>query len=162
MSKQAQPAAKSILLTRPTNAFNGVYVAVRQRNGLLFAAALMAVAAEFLPILLSNIPYSLTLTLGTHITCTYASLVILAAMVLVLAMSMCVRWPHMPVDPRTIAGAAYYVADSAMLRDLAGCGLSMLDQRERDRRVAEMDRCYFYGRVVSSSGRPRMVVDDPG
>ncbi len=159
MEKQAQNAAKSILLTRPTSAFYGVYAGARQRSTLLLVTALMALASEFLPILLSNIPYTLTQTLETHDVCTYISLAIMAAMVLILAVSLFVRWPHMPVDPRTVAGAAYYVADSAMLRDVAGCNLSTLDRRQRDKHITDLERSYFYGRVVSPSGQTRMVVD---
>jgi len=159
MSKRLQPAANSILLTRPTNAFSGIYAAARQRNLLFLATALMAVAAELLPILLANVPFALTLTLATAEACTRAALAVLAAMVLLLVASLFVRWPHMPVDPRTVAGAAYYVAGSGMLRELAGRGLSTLERRERDRLVEEMGRRYVYQRVKSSSGRSRVVVD---
>ncbi len=160
MEKRTQSAEKSILLTQPTNAFYGVYTAVRQCNVLLFVTAFTTVASEFLPILLSNIPYALTQTEETHVVCTYVSLAIMAVMVLVLAVSMFIRWPHMPVDPRTLAGAAYYVADSAtLLRDVIDCGPLTLDRRQRAKHLADLDRRYFYGRVVSPSGRTRMAID---
>ncbi|KAK3370609.1 hypothetical protein B0H63DRAFT_403175 [Podospora didyma] len=157
------PAAdKSVLLSmRPTNAFYGVYAAARQRNVLLLASAIMAVSSEMLPIVLSNIPYTLTQTLDTHNVCTYISLAIMAAMVLMLAASMFVRWPHMPVDPCTVAGALYYVADSAsLMQDVRGCSLSTMDRRTRDKLIQDLDRKYSYGRVMGSSGRMRMAVDN--
>jgi fluoride exporter len=162
MNKQAQPAEKSVLLTRPTNAFYGVYVAAKQRDMLQFITALVAILSEFLPILLSNIPYTLTQTLETHNACTYGSLIIMAAMVLLLAGSAFVRWPHLPVDPRTIAGAVYYVADSAMLRDMSGCGISTMERHERDQYLTGLGRSYFYGRVFDTSVHTRMVIDSVG
>jgi hypothetical protein len=133
---------------------------MRQGNVLLFAAAVVGVFSEFLPVLLANIPFTLTQTLTTHNICTYISLAIIAAMLLVLAVSMFVRWPHMPVDPRTVAGAAYYIADSTtMLRDFAGYRLSAMDRKQRDRYIDSLNRRYFYGRLVGSLGQTRMVVD---
>jgi len=157
MAKEPQPASRSILLTRPTNAFSGVWAAAQRRSPLLFATALTAVAAELMPVLLANVPFSLTQTYMANVACTHASLAVLGSMVLILTASMFVRWPHMPVDPRSVAGAAYYVADSDMLRDVAG--LSTVRRGEAEKRVAELGRRYFYGRVVGSSGRTRMVVD---
>ena len=157
MAKEPQPASRSILLPWPTNAVSGVWAAARRRSPLLLATALTAVAAELLPVLLANVPFTLTQTYLANVACTHASLAVLGAMVLVLAASLLARWPHMPVDPRSVAGAAYYVADSDMLRDMAG--LSTARRGEAERRVAELGRRYFYGRVVGSSGRARMVVD---
>ena len=71
---------------------------------------------------------------------------VLSAMLAVLGWSLVVRWPHMPVDPRSIAGAAYYVAES---REIMLGGVH----------TAEDGRRYFYGRVVGEGGRPRMIVD---
>ncbi|KAK5657249.1 hypothetical protein OQA88_3308 [Cercophora sp. LCS_1] len=98
-------------LIPPTNAFSGIYNAVKNRQWLLLAAGVMAVLAELLPVLLANIPYALTQTFGTHTTCTYLALVILGAMVMVLGGSLLVKWPDLPVDPRTLAGAAFYALD---------------------------------------------------
>lgn len=171
MSKGPQPAATSVLLTRPTNAFYGLYRAsafsvnaARHRGShhpLLLMAALMAVLSEFLPVLLSNVPYALTQTLASHTACTAASLAILGAMILVLGASFRVQWPHMPVDPRSLAGAAYYVADSlVLLRDLKRYGGLSMDERQlRDEEIAGMHRDYYYARVVGTEGRGRMVVD---
>lgn len=57
-------------------------------------------------------------------------------MVLVIVVSFFVEWPHMPVDPSTIAGAMYYVCDSPILDKLEG--LSTLNRKERDHKVKEL------------------------
>lgn len=142
---------KPISWVSPTNALSGVYVAVRRRDGILLAAGLMSLAAELLPVFLANIPYALTLTYDTHRVCTFLSLAILGVMVLVLVATLFVRWPFMPVDPRTLAGAMYYVADSdVLMRDLAeGNGVVLASSESK----------YFYARVVGSDGQARMAVD---
>ncbi|KAK1973837.1 hypothetical protein LZ30DRAFT_454804 [Colletotrichum cereale] len=66
MDRHAQQPESSILLTRPTNSFYGVYAAILEGDVVLMFAAFMAILAEFLPILLTNIPYNLTQTLVTH------------------------------------------------------------------------------------------------
>ncbi|GKT85830.1 hypothetical protein Ct61P_03680 [Colletotrichum tofieldiae] len=146
----------SILLTRPTNSFYGIYAAILEGNIVLMLAAFMAILAEFLPILLTNIPYNLTQTLATHNICALTSVSILALMVTTLVASLFIKWPDMPVDPRSIAGAMYYINESRMLEDFEG--LSKLSSNEREKKVKELGRRYFYGAVSGKDGR-RMGVE---
>ncbi|KAK4450486.1 hypothetical protein QBC34DRAFT_493767 [Podospora aff. communis PSN243] len=152
----AKKTREAIDYRPPTNAFSGMLEGIRQRDILLFVAAFMAAVADvFLPMLLSNIPYSLTQTVKTHRYCSNAALAVLGSMVVVLVGSMAfVRWPHMPVDPRTVAGMAYYVADSEELRGEVMARVSGED--------GGTGKGYFYGRVVGSNGRARMVIDSVG
>ena len=126
---------------------------------LLLVTAILAVVSELLPVFLSNIPFQLTQTHMTHVVCTHLTLAILVTMVLVLAVSMFVRWPHMPVDPCSVAGAAYYVADSAMLSEMTGCGLATKHPGQLRGHFRGLGQCYFYGLIDAASGRARMVVD---
>ncbi|GKT52462.1 uncharacterized protein ColSpa_12643 [Colletotrichum spaethianum] len=146
----------SILLTRPTNSFYGIYAAILEGNAVLMLAAFMAILAEFLPILLTNIPYNLTQTLPTHNICAVTSISILALMVTTLVASLFIKWPDMPVDPRSIAGAMYYINESRMLEDFEG--LSELNSKEREKKVKELGRRYFYGTISGQNGR-RMGVE---
>ncbi|KAJ0165913.1 hypothetical protein CTA2_9484 [Colletotrichum tanaceti] len=157
MGRRSQQPESSILITRPTNSFYGLYAAVVEGDVVLLLAAFMAVLAEFLPILLTNIPYNLTQTLVTHTVCALASASILALMIAALVASLFVRWPAMPVDPRSIAGALYYVDESRMLDDFEG--FSRLGSEERARRVRELGRRYFYGAITGKRGRRRMGVE---
>jgi hypothetical protein len=173
--------SKSILLSRPTNTFSSAWAAISQSqisssscsqarekgDWLLLLSAIMAVLAELLPVVLANIPYSLTQTLTTHNVCTYISLGILGSMIAVLGASLFARWPHMPVDPRTLAGAMYYVADSELLlNDVAEAAGQTTATRgtlaEMEQRLIKMDRRYYYERVLGSNGKSRMVVDAVG
>ncbi|OAA62070.1 hypothetical protein SPI_04929 [Niveomyces insectorum RCEF 264] len=90
---------------------------------ILGAVALMTLLAEFLPALLANVPYSVTQTRPAAVVCARLVAAILVLMLAVLAASFVVcrggggggddaRWPALPADPRTIAGAMYYVTDS--------------------------------------------------
>ena len=152
-SAPARRTVQAILATPTTNPFSGACAALAQNQPLLFCAACMAVLAELLPVLLANIPYALTQTLLTHTVCTYLALGVLGAMVLVLGGTVVlVRWPDVPLDPRTVAGAVYYVAGSeGLVREVVAA-------RGGGR---EMDGRYFYGgeRVDEAGGRGRVVVD---
>jgi hypothetical protein len=85
---------------------------------------------------------------------------ILAAMLLAVGGSFLIRWPHMPVDPRTIAGAMFYVCDSWMLDSLEG--LSSLSKDERDKALKHMGLRYEFGQLTGTSGRDRVGIDDMG
>ncbi|KAF0320372.1 hypothetical protein GQ607_012468 [Colletotrichum asianum] len=156
MGRRSQPPEKSILLTRPTNGFYGLYAAILEGNIILMLAAFMSILAEFLPILFANVPYNLTQTLKSHNVCATISLTILALMLASMVASLCIKWPELPVDPRSIAGALYYVAESRMLEDFEG--ISKLDSEEREKRVKELGRRYFYGGLTGSNGK-RMGVE---
>jgi len=131
--------------------------AVRQRQVFLIMVAGTAVLAEFMPILLGNVPFRVTQTWTASQTCTWMAVGILSLMWLVVVGSFFIRWPHLPVDPSTIAGAMYYVCDSWMLESLEG--LSMLDKEERDQRVAGLGLKFRFGDMVGVSGRRRIGVD---
>lgn len=146
-----------MIISPPLNAFSGVVSAVKQRHAFLTTAACTAVLSEFLPILLGNVPFRVTQTWVASRACTWMAVGILGLMWLVVAASFRVGWPHMPVDPSTIAGAMYYVCDSWMLWSLEGS--SVLEEKERDRRIAEMGLRFQFGNIVGLSGRRRIGVD---
>ncbi|KAF4834957.1 hypothetical protein CGCTS75_v002884 [Colletotrichum tropicale] len=156
MGRRSQPPEKSILLTRPTNGFYGLYAAILEGNVILMLAAFMSILAEFLPILFANVPYNLTQTLKSHNVCATISLTILALMLASMVASLFIKWPELPVDPRSIAGALYYVAESRMLEDFEG--LSKLDSEEREKKVKQLGRRYFYGGLTGSNSK-RMGVE---
>ncbi|KAK1834625.1 hypothetical protein QBC39DRAFT_431645 [Podospora conica] len=139
--------ARALLATPTTNPFSGAFAALARREPLLLAAAVLAVLAELLPVLLANVPYALTQTLGTHTACTYLAVAVMAAMVLVLGGTVVGgRWPDVPVDPRTVGGAAYYVA--------GGSGRLMGEVVAARGEGREVEGRFFYG-----GERGRMVVD---
>ncbi|KAK3363136.1 hypothetical protein B0T25DRAFT_31414 [Lasiosphaeria hispida] len=157
MATHTQPAARSILISFSTNPFSGIYTAVKQRHAFFFATSLAAIQSEFLPVLLSNIPFSLSQTGTTATVCTAMSGLFLSVHTAVLVASFFIRYPPMPVDPRSIAGAMYYVSQSHMLTSDFD-GVSQLDAEDRDRRIKESGRRYFYGVLVGGTWR-RMGVD---
>lgn len=164
VSKHALPAQRSVLISPPTNALYGIWSAFRQRNlffGLLALATLLAELS--LPVTLSNVPFSRLETWQTQIVCAWLSIATLGFMLLVVAASFLVRWPHMPVDPRTVAGAMYYVCDSWMLESMEGMATST--KAERDARMRHLKQNYMYGNREGVSGKSRLgvdVVDDRG
>ncbi len=156
MAHRPRSAADSILMPRPTNPFYGICVAVGKKHVFWIVTSLMAILSEFLPILLSNVPFSLGSTDKSATVCALMSAVILGLMILTMAYSAFVRWPPMPVSPQTIAGALYYVSQSQMLDDFSG--ISQLDEKEKERRIRELGGRYYYGALMGGSRR-RLGVD---
>ncbi|XXG96339.1 hypothetical protein Hte_002621 [Hypoxylon texense] len=157
LAKSPQHARRSILLAPPTNAFSGLWSSVRRRHGFLAVVAVTSILSEFLTIFLGNIPFRVTQTYLVHNICTWAAVGILCIMILVVAGSFFVTWPHMPVDPSTVAGAMYYVCDSWMLARFEG--LSTMKRKDRDWRVNEMGLKYEFGEIRGASGVVRIGVD---
>ncbi|KAK7747290.1 hypothetical protein SLS53_001543 [Cytospora paraplurivora] len=159
LSSKMLPAERSILLSPPTNAFYGIYSAVRQRNLFLGVVSFTTILGELcLPVTLSLVPFSLLETYKTQLVCAWLSISILCLMILVLVSSFFIKWPHMPVDPRTVAGAMFYVCDSWMLETLQG--MSTMGKKDRDLDVKYLRLRYGYGRIKgAASQEERMGVD---
>ncbi|KAK3687687.1 hypothetical protein B0T22DRAFT_380006 [Podospora appendiculata] len=157
LSRAPQSAQRSVLLSPPTSALMGARSAIEQRNLPLVVVAFMAILSDFMPMLLNNVPLRMTQAWMTHLVCTWLAVAMLGVMWLVVVGSFFVTWPHMPVDPRTIAGAMFYVCDSRMV--LCYEGLGVLGKKERDGRVDEMGLKFQFGDIVGLSGRKRIGVD---
>lgn len=158
LSKYRLTAERSILLSPPTNAFYGMHSAFRQRSIFLGAVSFTTILAElFLPVTLSHVPFSHLDTYVTQLVCAWLSITILALMILVIFYSFFIQWPHMPVDPRTIAGAMFYVCDSGMLGTLEG--ISTRGKEERDTLLRSQRLRYEFVSVEGVSGKERMCVD---
>lgn len=157
MSHGPQSASNSVLLTRPTNPFSGFWSAVKHRQIFPGLVAVMAIFSEFMPILLANIPYSLSQVRISHDICARISVGILALMAITIIISFLIRWPDMPVDPRSIAGAMYYVSESNMVDHFSG--MAAMDGDERKQRIKELGGTYLYGELTTRSGERRPAVE---
>lgn len=116
--------------TPPTNVLSGAWLALfpgpgpgpgrrrrprdrdRDRDAYLGAVATAGIFAELLPLLLSNVPFEFDLDSAG--ICTWMSVAILCVLMVAVVASFLVRWPHMPVDPSTVAGAMYYASDPTL------------------------------------------------
>ncbi|KAK0648063.1 hypothetical protein B0T16DRAFT_326646 [Cercophora newfieldiana] len=154
MYKVPQPARSSVSVVRETDALSAAYGAMQRKEWMLLLVQGMAILGEGLPVVLSNVPYTLTQTRKTHDVCMGLSVGIMSGMVLLLMGGMWTRWPHMPVDPRTLGGCVWYVADSGALVEEVSARV-----REGSNELEKLEGEYFYGRVAGSDGRKRMVVD---
>lgn len=159
-----QPARTSILLSPPMNVFVGLYRSVVPVFHLpSFSIAMACLLAKFTPILFSNIPFRNTVTWTMHEASTWMAVAILSYMVVVLLCSLLwfgrtSRNVYMPVRPDTIMGCLYYLCESNMVKDFEGLGL--MNARERDKLVNEMDRRYVFGDMTGEgTGAHRVRVD---
>ncbi|KAF4497843.1 hypothetical protein FAGAP_6010 [Fusarium agapanthi] len=157
MSHGPQSASNSVLLTRPTNPFSGFWSAIKHGQIFPGLVALMAIFSEFMPILLANIPYSLSQVRVSHDICARLSVGILALMAITILLSFIVRWPDIPVDPRSIAGAMYYVSESNMVDHFSG--MADMDGEERKQRIRELGGTYLYGKLTTRTGEKRPAVE---
>ncbi|KAK1767228.1 hypothetical protein QBC33DRAFT_619924 [Phialemonium atrogriseum] len=108
------PPQQALHLPRPTNPISAITSSTlrllrhRHHRPQLFplATATAALLAEFLPALLSNVPYSPSQTLRSHDACAALSAATLVCLAWCLVASLLPprvggqRWPRMPVDPR--------------------------------------------------------------
>ncbi|KAI9166370.1 hypothetical protein HJFPF1_02470 [Paramyrothecium foliicola] len=96
----------------PTNMFSGLYRSLLPASrDLYFAAvALTAILSEFLPALLSNMPYKVIHTWLTHTVCTWMTMGIISLMIVLIAASFFIDWPCPPLSPSTMIGAMCYVS----------------------------------------------------
>ncbi|KAK4457627.1 hypothetical protein QBC42DRAFT_300979 [Cladorrhinum samala] len=157
LSQSPRAAQDSIILSPPMNAFSGIWGAIKRRHFFLIVVASIAILTEFMPVLLSNVPFRVTQTWLTSRVCNWLAVGILCVMWLAVVGSFFVSWPHMPVDPSTIGGAMYYVCDSWMLWSLEG--FSMLNREGRDRKVAQLGFKVHFGNIAGLDGRRRVGVD---
>ncbi|ENH68839.1 hypothetical protein FOC1_g10014629 [Fusarium oxysporum f. sp. cubense race 1] len=137
-------------------AVSGFFVALRIRDPLLFFTAFTTLLAQFLPILLANVPYSLTQTSEAHEICSRLSIGILLIMVVAMLSSLLVKWPDLPVDPRSLAGALWYVADAPWVRGLEG--VAAMSARKRKDAVQGLGGSWTYGPIHTPMG-DRMCIE---
>ncbi|KAJ3526034.1 hypothetical protein NM208_g11377 [Fusarium decemcellulare] len=156
MAESPQVPTRSVLMTPATNPFSGLFVALRVRDPLLFATAFASILSEFLPILLANVPYSLTQTKEAHQICARTCAGLLLVMVILLFSSLFVRWPDLPVDPRSLAGAMWYVAESPWIRGLEG--VAAMGSAQRKRTVQGLGGRWTYGPIHTPQGE-RMTIE---
>ena len=69
-----------------------------------------------------------------------------------------VRWPYLPVEPKTVPGRAYYLCDSEMLRELGG---TAFDRGGVTTKAMMKDgaRRYALREIVGVSGTRRVAID---
>jgi hypothetical protein len=156
LSKRPQ-SRYTVLTPRETTAFTGLRRSLMRRDIFGSAISLAGVLCAFLPILLSNIPFRLTLTWTTHRICAWLSVSILSLMVLVLAGSVFVKYPYMPVEPNSILGCMYYICDSNMLEGLEGT--STMSEKQLGQAFATTAERYSFGEMTGVSGVTRIGVD---
>ncbi|KAM0211077.1 hypothetical protein ACHAQD_010407 [Fusarium lateritium] len=156
MAEDPQLPTRSVLVTPATNAVSGLFVALRIRDPLLFLTAFTTLLAQFLPILLANVPYSLTQTSEAHEYCSRLSIGILLVMVIAMLCSLLVKWPDLPVDPRSLAGALWYVADAPWVRGLEG--IAAMSANKRKDAVQGLGGSWTYGPIHTPTGE-RMCIE---
>jgi hypothetical protein len=130
--------------------------AVQRRHLFLVLVAITAILAEFMPLLLNNIPFRLTQTWVAYEACTWGAVAVLALMLALVVASFFVAWPNLPADPATLAGAMYYVYESKLREPLAE--LAELGEKERNGAVHATGKTF---ELVQAAGmRPRVEIHE--
>ncbi|TPX15958.1 uncharacterized protein E0L32_000292 [Thyridium curvatum] len=87
MCQHAMDPNQSILMPLSPNPYTGLTMYLAERQKLPALLALSTILGEFLPILLANVPFNNAITWNTFNGCSIASVVILAVMLVVLAVT---------------------------------------------------------------------------
>ncbi|KAI0189146.1 hypothetical protein EV127DRAFT_341595 [Xylaria flabelliformis] len=153
MARSPRTAQHSIEISPPTNYFSGLVSAVLERDLYMSLVSSFGVLSEFLPILLSNVPYQVTQTLNVHLVSTWIPVGIMAVMVLIILGSFFVPWPPFPADVRTIAGTAYYICDSQLIQNMVVSNFTP---------TQPLCEKYTFGEMMGVSGTRRVGVDTEG
>ncbi|KAL5615249.1 uncharacterized protein BROUX77_001086 [Berkeleyomyces rouxiae] len=161
MKSAPQEAETSILITRTSNAYLGLLVSIRRKQLLTMVAASLSIIADFLPLIMCNIPQrsGSPIMRSTHNVCSAISLALLVFMIAMLLLSLVVRMPCMPGDPRTIAGAGVYISDSRLISEIKQCQTSMVDSRQREAEITDLGRRYVMDDMMGVSGAERYGVE---
>jgi len=85
-SPATPPDNNSMVLPYTSDQYRTLFSSLRQGNMLLAAAALMVILGDFLPVLLSNIPFARTVTWTAHNICSWLAVAILSIMTLTLVL----------------------------------------------------------------------------
>ncbi|KAL2891251.1 A-agglutinin anchorage subunit [Ceratocystis lukuohia] len=154
-------AETSVLVTRASNAYLGLWVSIKRRQPLTMVAATLSSVADFLPLIMCNIPQrsGSPIMRTTHNTCSALALAILVFMIAMLLLSLIVKLPYMPGDPRTIAGLGVYIADSRLISEIKQCQTSMVDSRQREAEIKELGIRFVMGDMVGVSKARRYGVE---
>ena len=148
METMPQPASKSILLSPPTHPFGAFWQGVRLRDWYMTVVAGVAVLSIPLPVFLNTIPFHDTQTWEAHLAGAGITFCVLFLMALVLVTSFFTTWPRMPVDPTTLAGVMYYLADSPLVHELKG--MESMTTKVRDGRIEDLGFQYSYGEIAGA------------
>ena len=124
------------------------------------SVAFIGLAAEFLIVALSGLPYRPGQQKGEFLFWCILSLSILTIMVVQLIFMAFWRrsLPQLQRSPESIAAVMTYVAGTSMSRDFEE--FSQMTTKERDAAVKSLGKEYAYGWRREEGGRVRWVVDE--
>jgi hypothetical protein len=139
LSRRPQPLLKSVGVAPPTTVFVGIWESLIRCEVFASCVAFANILSKLTPPLLSNIPFSPVQTWLFHEVAIWTAISCLAFLTLVLAYGMLfVNYPHLPIDPGSVAGRVYYLCDSDVILD--------------------PDWKYTFGKMVGVSGETRIGV----
>lgn len=84
MARRPSKAEDSVLMPLAPNQYIGFKRYLNLRNALLTLVSLAAITGDFLPILLSNVPFNNAATFATHVVCSWLSVCLLLGMLILL------------------------------------------------------------------------------
>ncbi|KAH8679597.1 hypothetical protein BGZ60DRAFT_524813 [Tricladium varicosporioides] len=165
MSLGKASASGSILISYAGDPYTVLIPSLLRCQFLLAATALTTILSDFLPLLLSNIPFNRTTTWNAHVVSSWISVAILSFMIFILLALMVTLIAGRPkhfVDIKLlrkypIASILLMLVGSSKLM-INSRGLSNLGTKERNKRIREMNFRYHLGEGGSDSAGVRTSV----
>ncbi|KAI1099488.1 hypothetical protein F4804DRAFT_345484 [Jackrogersella minutella] len=136
-------------MTPPTNPFSGLRSSLTpgRRDVYLGVVSATAILSEILPLLLSTALDACTQGFLAPKVCLWMSTSLLSIMMFTVAGSFFVTWPHMPIDPSTLAGGMYcaltnrlFAAEEPFVSFLVSLGAFLIRRQARAACLLGLDR----------------------
>ena len=154
MHSSGVPAARSILLSIPAVPVLGLFAGIKEGDVLFSAVSFCATLSQILPVALVNVPFDRTTLYAAFVICIWWSISIVSLMILTLFFVFFYRPPTLPIQPRTLAAALYYL-DASGIPERTG-HLATVAEAERNRQIKSMGLRYSIGRVTGHDGRTKV------
>ncbi|KAK0616163.1 hypothetical protein B0T14DRAFT_400699, partial [Immersiella caudata] len=103
----------TLTISPPTTVFVGFFTSLLRFEIFPSIVAFSNILSKFIPVLLSNVPFSPIQTWELHMGCAWTSVASLSFISLALVWGLLfVKYPAMPIDPGSLVGQVYYLCDS--------------------------------------------------
>jgi hypothetical protein len=150
LSRRLQRAEDSVLLPYAADHYSGFISSVTSGRFTFMAFSFLAILSDFLPLLLTNIPYNGATSYKAHRLCSWLSVGILTAMAAILSgalLFLMVRRPYLHFHPELIRKCPLVAALllASISPDLIECSrdMAVMSTRTQRRRLKSMNLRFF-------------------
>ncbi len=143
-------AGTSITSSNPAVPLLGISSGLLHGDLLFAAVSLCATLSQVLPVVLVNVPFNRTTVLISLTVCFSTSIGIISIMLITVVFAFFHRQPSLPLQPCSLSATLYYLSESDILERFSH--LAILDERARNKHIADMRLRYRFANIVGRDG----------